>query len=50
MFKVVLVVFVIAVAQGAMFNRPCRPVEEYGGVFTGFEAEKYLNKWYEIER
>lgn len=50
MFKVALYFGVIAVASAAMFNRPCRAVEELGGIFSGFKADKYLDKWYEIER
>lgn len=50
MLKVVSFAVVIAVAQAAMFNRACRTLEEYGGVLSGFEGDKYLEKWYEIER
>jgi hypothetical protein len=33
-----------------IFDRACRPLEELGGAMTGFEPEKYLGKWFEIER
>lgn len=50
MFKVILYFGIVVIARAAMFNRPCRPEEELGGIFSGFEADKYLDKWYEIER
>lgn len=51
-----LIAFVIAIIShcsnvtSEVFDRPCRSLDEYGGVMKYFHAEKYLGKWFEIER
>lgn len=33
-----------------IFDHSCRSLEEYGGAMVDFKPERYLGKWFEIER
>lgn len=47
---IIFAVLILGVSQAEVFNRPCRTLDQYGGVKLGFIPGEYLKLWYEIER
>lgn len=50
MMKIIAITFLVGLIQAELFERPCRTIEEYGGVVTNFNYQAYTGNWYQIER
>lgn len=50
MLKALGIIFFFVLINGEIFDRPCRTIEEYGGVVENFNYPAYSGLWYEIER
>lgn len=49
-FLIIFVIFQASQINAEVLDRPCRRLEDYGGVMKDFHAERYLGRWFEIER